>query len=233
MRFQLFGDTVNSCSRIESTGKANKIHLSKATADLIISAGKIGWVSAREDKVYAKGLGTISTFWLSISPSKEGSEVSGSNNLDLSLGDQPVDKPLVSDGGAVCRLPSKKDHRLIEWNVEILLRVLKQIVARRQARGSPEQSPPGSTIQTGIDGKTVIDEVAEVITLPKFDHQCSQSDIDPNKIELDDKVVEQVRAYITRVSSGYRDNPCKSKWNQCRLWAKAVKHRTDSLFPLA
>jgi class 3 adenylate cyclase len=43
-RFQLFGDTMNTTARIESTGKAGRIHLSQETADLIIKAGKQNWV---------------------------------------------------------------------------------------------------------------------------------------------------------------------------------------------
>ena len=39
-RFQLFGDTVNTAARVESTGVRNKIHLSHETAELLHSAGK-------------------------------------------------------------------------------------------------------------------------------------------------------------------------------------------------
>jgi len=33
-RFQLFGDTVNTCARLESTGMKNMIQLSEDTANL-------------------------------------------------------------------------------------------------------------------------------------------------------------------------------------------------------
>jgi class 3 adenylate cyclase len=39
-RFQLFGDTVNTTARVETTGEKGRIHISQDTADLIIAAGK-------------------------------------------------------------------------------------------------------------------------------------------------------------------------------------------------
>lgn len=48
-RFQLFGDTVNTAARIESTGKRDRIHLSESTANIIIAAGKADWVKPREE----------------------------------------------------------------------------------------------------------------------------------------------------------------------------------------
>ena len=38
-RFQLFGDTVNTCSSIAKGGEKDRIHISKETADLIKAAG--------------------------------------------------------------------------------------------------------------------------------------------------------------------------------------------------
>jgi class 3 adenylate cyclase len=39
-RFDVFGDTINTASRIESTGEPDRIHLSKETAALLEKAGK-------------------------------------------------------------------------------------------------------------------------------------------------------------------------------------------------
>lgn len=58
-RFQLFGDTMNTASRMESTGQAGKIQVSAVTADLISKAGKHYWLTQRDGTVSAKGKGEM------------------------------------------------------------------------------------------------------------------------------------------------------------------------------
>ena len=55
VRFQIFGDTVNTASRIETTGLPNRIQISETTANNLRSFGKEAWICSREDTVYAKG----------------------------------------------------------------------------------------------------------------------------------------------------------------------------------
>ncbi|CAB9505432.1 Receptor-type guanylate cyclase gcy [Seminavis robusta] len=76
-RFQLFGDTVNTTARIESTGEGSRIHMSEQFADELVKFGKGHWIVPREDKVEAKGKGTLTTFWLQVTASRDQSALSG------------------------------------------------------------------------------------------------------------------------------------------------------------
>ncbi|CAB9501058.1 Receptor-type guanylate cyclase gcy [Seminavis robusta] len=66
-RFQLFGDTVNTASRMESNGQKGRIHVSQSTADSLVAAGRSHWLTKREDLVEAKGKGSMQTYWVNIS----------------------------------------------------------------------------------------------------------------------------------------------------------------------
>jgi class 3 adenylate cyclase len=63
-RFQLFGDTMNTASRMESNSARDRIHVSEATAGLLTEARKSSWLKKREDKIVAKGKGEMQTFWV-------------------------------------------------------------------------------------------------------------------------------------------------------------------------
>ena len=63
---KLFGDTVNTASRMESTGQKNRIQVSQDTADLIRASGKGRWLQQREGLVAAKGKGEVTTYWVNL-----------------------------------------------------------------------------------------------------------------------------------------------------------------------
>jgi len=64
-RFQLFGDTMNTASRMESTGSPGRIQVSREMADELVHAGKGHWIKPRSDKVLVKGKGEMQTVRLS------------------------------------------------------------------------------------------------------------------------------------------------------------------------
>lgn len=77
-RFQLYGDTVNTASRMESNGSPGRIHISEATALELKKHGYERWLQRREDPIHAKGKGEMQTYWIVGGPARSAtSGVSG------------------------------------------------------------------------------------------------------------------------------------------------------------
>ena len=86
-RFQLFGDAMNTASRMETNSKKNQIHVSQETADLLMKAGKESWLQKREDKIIAKGKGQMETYWLRIGSRTSATGMSGDSQDELITGE--------------------------------------------------------------------------------------------------------------------------------------------------
>lgn len=218
-RFQLFGDTVNTAARMESTGKKDRIQASQSTADQLIAAGRGRWVKPREETVQAKGKGELQTYW--VEPS-----VSATSRTDLSSMCSTDESGIAKDPkaakdlwGGESEIPEivnqrSKHQRLVDYNVEVLCQHLKQIVARRMViaaagrRASEGNGPPDLDIHRDSNESTkVLEEVTEIIKLPNFDPRAFKDHVDPSTVELAPAVVSQLKRYVTIIAAMYRNNP--------------------------
>jgi hypothetical protein len=210
-RFQLFGDTVNTAARVESTGQRNKVHLSHDTAELLVAAGKPHWIKKRAEMVNAKGKGTMQTYWLVFNSEGTGESVEQQDALQADenqAGDTTNKTKHATMEQLEDSLPPKL-KRLVGWNVEILKKLLQQIVAKRNAslnKKSADQQLSKLEKEIGR-GMYVLDEVVEIIALPKFDSRSHKAQEKPNKIELPKEVVDELRFYVASIAALHRDNP--------------------------
>lgn len=209
---------MNTASRMESTSERNKIQVSHETAELLIAAGREKWVTERSDKILAKGKGVLQTYFLNLragssesgstkAPSQADSHGSksvspGENRLKPTLSRVEEDTGGCDDGDS---LP-KKATRLVHWNVDILAKILKQIVAHRLSSNVKTLSKAQLKHLT-YTNSDLFKEVKDVIALPKFDAKTFQHHVDPSSVELSPEVLQQLTGYITRVAQMYRDNP--------------------------
>jgi class 3 adenylate cyclase len=217
-RFQLFGDTVNTAARMQSTGEKSKIQISKDTADLLTEAGKGHWIKPRAELVAAKGKGNMQTYWLLLQQ-KDVSKHSFDFNLRLSDGGESLDDFEIND-----LKDDRKHDRLVDWNVEILMGLLQKIVAMRTSppsskdltlqpsyrdlsdldRTDHSHMAQSKTLLDFEDGATVLDELQEIITLA---NKSSKLKCDPATISLGPEVESELRDFVKTISYMYQNNP--------------------------
>lgn len=200
-RFQLFGDTVNTCARMESSGEAGRVHVSKETADLLVQGGKEAWIIPREDTVHAKGKGELKTFYLQLEvrkiAEKPGNSAKTSSERDM----ETEDNTIQGRGDQM--------SRLIDWNVQQLTEILRLIIAKHHARSMSSDNVPSLKAQHAAikTATNPLDEVKEIITLPVFDSNAAKNQRNHSDSVVPDEALDQIRDYVTCIASMYRRNP--------------------------
>jgi Adenylate and Guanylate cyclase catalytic domain len=198
---------MNVASRMETTGTPNKIQMSTETANLLIEAGKSKWVVPRPDVVLAKGKGELRTFWFKRNASSAGS-VRSLSILDDGDTGATGEEEFMSDASLHPTLQMNdmsRTKRLIDYNVEVLAKLLHQIVIRR-ASYPPEMSTRNQRKNLRAREGLVIDEVKDIVDLPQFDVSAFKKQIDPDSISISPRVHEQLVHFVTRIADLYRPN---------------------------
>jgi class 3 adenylate cyclase len=210
-RFQLFGDTVNTAARMESTGMKGRIQVSSATAEALKNDKKGSWLTARSDSVIAKGKGVMSTFWLAIKKSEQ----------SLSS-DEDVDHSLLSRSSRAASAMNQKDARVVDWVCEILVKQIKKIVVVHQARPIPAQSNRDMKFEVQ-DGKICLDEVQEAIRTPDFNAEVAEATLDCDLIQVPEAITNDLRAYVAMIAAAYKCNQFHNFEHACHVTMSVTK----------
>jgi len=187
---------MNTAARIESCSEGGCVLLSQETSELLTNAGKGHWFEKRDDKVKAKG--ELQTYWLDVSLPCHWDKDEITECGDFIWGEEKLRGTTVV---------YRKEDRLIDWNVEHLHRLLKEVSARRKALGLKKMTAPElKNIRYSKSGSTVLEEVKEVIALPEFDPKAAREQEDPQTVELHPTAVAQLHDYVVAISYLYHDN---------------------------
>jgi class 3 adenylate cyclase len=201
-RFQLFGDTMNTASRMESNGLPGKIHISEETARLLVAARKEHWVVPREEKVVAKGKGELQTYWLVTTKASNNTRSDTASSETETAGDlRGTTLPDATNDAGVPMI-DEKTERLVKWNVEVLASLLKKVIARRKDVLTSEESVRHMSFSKLTT--TPLDEVQEIIRMPVFKRGTGA---EFKEEDLSDAVLVQLREYVSAIASMYRNNP--------------------------
>eukprot|EP00934_Nitzschia_sp_Nitz4_P003041 Nitzschia sp. Nitz4//scaffold172_size47551//27808//31430//NITZ4_007145-RA/size47551-augustus-gene-0.38-mRNA-1//1//CDS//3329538762//3031//frame0 len=203
-RFQLFGDTVNTAARMESLGQKNRIHVSQSTADELIKRGKSHWVKPRKDMVEAKGKGKMATYW--VLPYERATSIERSDDSSTGMDTQLA--PVAFKPQVAPVLDDVKVERLVAWNVDVLSRLIRGIIAHNSSNRKGLLKVLGDTMHRDVgtspilsSGSVPLDEVKEIISLPAYDPTHGPDDI--SWVTLDSNVISQLRKFVSAIARTY------------------------------
>eukprot|EP00980_Cylindrotheca_fusiformis_P009471 scaffold2070_cov105-Cylindrotheca_fusiformis.AAC.2 len=206
-RFQLFGDTMNTAARMESSGERNRIQISQATADLLTEAGLAQWIIPRSTKMLVKGKGEMQTYWV-----RKTTKSIKSKDADLQPEMDTLTETAETEGSSEMTEEGSgiegmnRTERLVEWNVEVLTSLLEQIVASRADAVGQIHTLSDAEKKIGINGATVLEEFTPVIPLKRFDAEELERRQTTSNVDIGEEAKYQLRRYISTISGMYLDN---------------------------
>lgn len=104
---------------------------------------------------------------------------------------------------------NEKKMCLVRWNTEALAKVLRELVAQREAS---DVTPKPANFMRDLERKQQdrqvmsLEEIQEVIALPKFDSEVAMKQRDASTVTLGSDVMEQLQDYLQTIAALYRDN---------------------------
>lgn len=241
LRFQLFGETVDIAEEMEKHGEFNKIHATEQTAALLREAGKSHWLKPREKKILVKGKGLVQSYWVFPRNSGDASSSNGdssnafddSKQLAVNMMGNDVFKHEEQDSSEEFAL-DLKTQRLVDWNVQILTKELKKLVAWRKVVPNPESSSrpvSEAALMIGKNGKTSLDEVKEIVSLPKYCSATRATDVE--SADLSPRVQQQLHTFVYAIASQYNGNPFHNFEHASHVTMSVTKLLSRIIAPVA
>ena len=178
---------------MESTGAPNRVHISQATADLVIDSGKGHWLRKRDDLIEAKGKGEIQTYWVK-------GKVPSSARTGSSNGSSNSFRPQANNRHQYAK-QERVRQSLIDWQVELLSKLIKQIVALRKTKTAKNQDFAKHIGQKLLPRE----EIAEHIHMPPFDPEKAKKVLNGGD-DLPDLVMGQLKDLVSNIAKLYQSN---------------------------
>jgi len=255
-RFQLFGETAQIARLICASSDRGTIQVSEVTANLLVQAEKSHWLIKRDDLVPIQGHGDMILYCLGkngITHTNSGGEsVTDHDALQNDLSTNHDELHYIEKMESA----SEQKERLINWNVQVLHQILKQIRARRLAesgKSNPKDAITSSSTHggdssnadhsmsvvsgTGISNTsshvydTPLDEVKEIIALPAFDQKVAKRQKDADEIEIPEGALDQLKTFVTAIAGMYRDNPFHNFAHASHVVMSTMKHMNRIVAP--
>jgi hypothetical protein len=170
------------------------------------------WIHQREDKIIAKGKGELITYWLEIKSNNSGRQSSHSSESATGCSNRSkegIEGQTVIPEKAL-KLFDDKTERLIDWNSDVLCRLLQKILSNRECTGT--ESSNTVVADNDYNSKSIVeigsnpfDEVKEIIALPQlktFHKNWSHG----SDVHVPKNVADQLRDYVSHIAALYNDN---------------------------
>ena len=201
---------MNTASRIETGGMADRIHLSTETANQLKELGKSKWITKREDMIIAKGKGELQTYWLSVNFA--GAASTRSSEYNASTASEINDKDDDAAGG---------------MDVHAKLAILKRSVetAKYPPDNSQQQADWKKTVP--VKSQRLVDWNSSVIIdkLKALIKQRNNGKSEADSTVVTTEITAQVTQLVAQIALRYHDNPVSDQ----RLWRLYCFAPLDSL----